>query len=826
VQRLLSGDWEAKDTRAAVDGVDVRLREGSEPGRRQVRRSVGSDKRRRLASCLLATAVVASGCTYTAVSLAPTVPPNAEASVIVASDGTPLTTLHAGENRTEISIDQVPRHVQDAVVAIEDRRFWTHAGIDLRAIVRAARTNIDEGQIVEGGSTITQQFVKNALLASDRTLDRKIEEATLSIQVEREYTKEQILEYYLNTVYFGNGAYGIEAAANVYFDVTTADLTVAEGALLAGMIKSPSRFDPFINAESALERRRVVLQAMADEAYLSASEATTAASADIELKPQDPDRTYPAAYFVQEVKRFMLNDPAFGRTLEERTKLLFTGGLRIETTLDLDLQEEADRAVGLVLLDPAADPDAAVVTIDHSNGYVLALVGGRDFFDGGPQSKFNLATQAKRPSGSAFKPLVLAAAIEEGIAVDRVYSAPAELDIEITSGTWSVENYGGSAGGSVNLIEATVRSYNTAYAQLVMDIGADDAVSLASELGIESPLLAVPSAVLGANDVSPIDMASAYATIANRGVRNRPVYVTRVLGPDGEVVYQADPTPIRVIERTTADKVTAILQQVISRGTGVRAKIGRPAAGKTGTGQNWGDAWFVGYTPDIVTSIWVGYSEGQIAMVPPLTRIRVTGGTWPAEIWQLYMTAALAEVPISEFVLATDEDNPNSDGTPGDGSGAGGNGEVPDGANPTDELPEGSLVQDVVGMPTSLATEILTRAGFLVITESVPDDSFPPGVVADQGPVGESIVETGSEVVLYVANGERVRRVPWVLGLDETQAGAAIAAAGYQVEYVVAPEDQPEAAEARAGVVWKADPSNGTPLDADNTVTIWLNPTG
>jgi len=767
--------------------------------------------------------LIASSCAYTTVSLAPTVPPNAEASAIVAADGTPLTTLHAGENRTEISIDQVPRHVQDAVVAIEDRRFWTHAGIDLRAILRAARNNIDEGQIVEGGSTITQQFVKNALLASDRTLDRKIEEATLSIQVEREFTKEQILEYYLNTVYFGNGAYGIEAAANVYFDVTTNELTVAEGALLAGMIKSPSRFDPFVDAESALERRRTVLQAMTDEGYLSVTGANNAASTDIELKPSDPDRTYPAAYFVQEVKRFMLNDPAFGRTFEERTKLLFTGGLRIETTLDLDLQQDADRAVELVLLDPTADPNAAVVTIDHSSGYVLALVGGRDFFDGGPQSKFNLATQAKRPSGSSFKPLVLAAAIEEGIPVDRVYSAPAELDIPITSGTWSVENYGGSAGGNVNLIEATVRSYNTAYAQLVMDIGADDAVALASGLGIESPLLAVPSAVLGANDVSPMDMASAYATIANRGVRNQPVYVTRVLGPDGEVIYQHDPTPIRVIERTTADEVTAILQQVISRGTGIKAKIGRPAAGKTGTGQNWGDAWFVGYTPDIVTSVWVGYAEGQVAMVPPKTRLRVTGGTWPAEIWQLYMTAALAEVPISEFVLGSDEDDPNRDATPGDGgSGAAGDG----GDSNTDEVPDGTLVQDVVGMPASLATEILTRAGFLVVAESVPDDSYPPGVVADQGPVGESIVETGSEVVLYVANGQRVRRVPSVLGFDEIEASAVITAAGYEVEYVVAPEDQPEAAELRAGVVWKADPSNGTPLDAGETVTIWLNPTG
>jgi len=767
-----------------------------------------------MTTVFVALVVVASGCSYTTVTLAPTVPPNAQASVVLADNGTLLTTLHAGENRTEITLDQVPQHVQDAIVAIEDRRFWNHAGIDLPAILRAMRRNIDEGEVVEGGSTITQQFVKNALLASDRTLDRKIEEATLSIQVEREYSKEEILEYYLNTVYFGAGAYGIEAAAKVYFGKPAEELDVPEGALLAGLVKAPSTNDPFVNGEGALRRRRLVLDAMVEEGYLTAEEGETFAAGDVELAAPDPETDYPAAYFVQEVKRFMLTHPAFGRTREERTRRLFTGGLTIETSLDLQLQSHAEHAAHLVLSDPATDPDTAIVSMDPSNGHVLAMVGGRDFFDGGPRSKFNLATQGRRPAGSSFKPLVLAAAIEEGIPVSQVYSAPSTIEIPVTNDTWEVENYGGSPGGWVDLTEATVRSYNTAYAQLVMDVGPADAVAMAAHLGVSSPLLAVPSAVLGANDVSALDMTAAYSTFANRGIRNDPVYVTRVTGPEGEVIYQHDASPVRAIERSTADDVTAILQQVISRGTGVRARIGRPVAGKTGTGQNWGDAWFVGYTPDLVTSVWVGFAEAQISMVPPTTRLRVTGGTWPAEIWQLYMTAALAEMPIREFVLGPEDvDTAASAGS----------------TAPSDEAAEeplvpGELVQDVVGMPADFATRILTRAGFVVLTESVPNDEYPPDIVADQQPLGESIVSTGSEITLYVANGQEVRRVPGVLGMLEPLATKVVIDAGYDVEFVYEREPDPRAAELRPQQVWKVDPATNTGLEPGETVTIWVNP--
>ncbi|NOX29960.1 MAG: PBP1A family penicillin-binding protein [Actinobacteria bacterium] len=772
----------------------------------------------RATTIVVAFALVATSCTYTAIALAPTIPPNAEASTIMAADGAELLTLHAGENRTEISLEIVPVHVQNAIVAIEDRRFWTHIGIDLRSILRALRRNIDEGDIVEGGSTITQQFVKNAIIGTDRTLDRKIEEASLAIQVERQYTKEEILEFYLNTVYFGAGAYGIEAAAQVYFGVTASDLTVGQGALLAGLVKAPSTFDPFVNPQGALDRRSLVLQAMVDEDYLTNSEASAWNNGDLVLKAPDPEDHYEGAYFVEEVKRFMLEHVAFGRTYEERARLLFTGGLTIETTLDPALQTGAEAAVNLVLSDPQADPNSAVVTIDPATGYVLAMVGGRDFFGGAPASKFNLATQAARPSGSSFKPLVLAAAIEEGISTSQEYSAPANIEIPITNDIWEVENYGGSAGETVNLVEATVRSYNTAYAQLMMDVGPADAVAVARDLGVSAPLQAIPSAVLGANDVSPLDMTVAYATFANRGVRNDPVYVTRVTGPDGEVIYQYDPSPLRAIDRSTADEVTAVLQQVISRGTGVRARIGRPVAGKTGTGQNWGDAWFVGYTPDLVTGVWVGYAEGQIPMVPPQTRIRVTGGTWPAEIWQLYMTAALAEVPIVDFTFAELDAEPDSETGSESAASAGAT------AGPTTTIP-GELVRDVVGMQSELASEILTRAGFVVVENSVPDDQYPPGIVASQTPTGESIVETGAEIVINVANGQKVRRVPDVLGESAEVATARLRAAGYEVDLIDEVESDPRAAELRQGQVWKVDPGTGAALVPGETVAIWINPT-
>lgn len=755
---------------------------------------------RRLCAVLVAVAAVGTACTYETINLAPSLPPNAQSSTLLAADGSEITVLHGIENRVEVPYSDIPGHVIDSVVAIEDRRFFSHRGVEVRAIVRAALRNVEEGGVVEGGSTITQQYVKNALLLSDRTVDRKVQEASLAFQIEREYSKEEILGFYLNTVYFGAGAYGVEAAAQTFFGKPIGDVTLGEAALLAGLIKAPSTYNPYKHAEAAVSRRSLVIDALLETGRAPPAEAEAARVEPIQLLAQDPDTTYPAGYFVEEVKQFIFDEPAFGETREERINLLFSGGLTIETTLDPELQRQAEHAVALVLSDPESDPDAALVTIDPSNGHVMALVGGRDFFGGGPQSKFNLATQGRRPSASSFKPLVLAAAIEEGIGLNTRYDAPSNLEIPITNDVWQVENYGETNGGNVDLVDATVYSYNTAYAQLVMDVGPADAVATARALGVTAPLLAVPSAVLGANDVSPLDMTSAYGTLANQGVHHTPTFVTRVLDADGRLIWQHEPAPTRAVQRATANAVTAVLQQVVARGTAVNARIGRPVAGKTGTGQGWGDAWFVGYTPDLVTGVWVGFAEGQVPMVPPTTRIRVTGGGWPVDIWQLFMTSALAETPIEAFAEPTDD--VVSTGAPS----------------------VGQNVTDTLGMPELLATEILARAGFVVVVEPVPDSQYPQGYVVGTEPAAGSLAPGGSEVLLLVANGDRVGRVPTVLGKTPDSATRSIERARYAVEVIIEAEDDPDGAEVRAGRVWKVDPRSGSTLTPGDTVTVWVNP--
>ncbi|HUF33122.1 MAG TPA: PBP1A family penicillin-binding protein [Acidimicrobiales bacterium] len=762
---------------------------------------------RLLATLVVVVALLSGACSYTPAELTIAEPRLAQSTRIHAADGSLITTLRAEENRENIRLTELPSHVPDAVLAVEDARFWQHNGVDVRAVLRAAAANTAEGQIVEGGSTITQQYVKNTILDSTQTINRKVEEALLAIQLERKYTKERILELYLNTIYFGNGAYGIQAAAMEYFGVPAAELELAQSATLAGLIRAPSAFDPHDNADAAVRRRDNVVRRMRSLDLISESEATAALASPLELATRRAEDRYDAPHFVEQVKRFVLDDPRFGETPGERRSLLFTGGLRITTTLDPTMQAAAEEAVGRVR-PPEPGPEAALVSIEAPTGFVRALVGGRDFFGGGEQAKLDLTTGGPgRPAGSSFKPLVLAAALEEGIELDTVYRSPSSIDIPLTNDVWRVRNYEGSGGGRSTLRESTVQSYNTVYAQLIQEVGPADAVAMAARLGVSSPLSAYPSAVLGTNDIHPIDMAAAYATFANRGLRIPPAFVTKVVRSDGTVLYQHQHRQTRVIEQYIADEVNDVLQEVVERGTGVNARIGRPVAGKTGTGQDHTDAWFVGHTPDLATAVWVGFPNGRVPMVPPVTPIRVTGGSWPAQIWQLYTSAALADVPITHFAVPN---RPQPDLS-----------EETEAVNPGRELP---TVRDVVGMPFEDAVAALTRAGFVVQTREVPNNDYPPGYVAAQVPRGGDRAEGGSTVVIDVSNGEVAVTVPDVFGLEEAEAIHRLQWLGFEIALTREQEPPSPGSEARAGMVWRQSPAAGTTFPRGSRVAISVNP--
>lgn len=687
----------------------------------------------------MACCALLGACSYELPELEAQLPVSAQSSVIYAVDGTPIVTLHAEENRTDLTLDDIPAHVRDAVIAIEDERYWLHNGVDLRAILRAVRVNASEGEVAQGGSTITQQLVKQLLVGSARSLDRKVQEAVLAWQLEKRYTKERVLELYLNTIYFGNGAYGLSAAAHEYFGKGPEELTVAEGALLAGVIQSPNSYDPYDEPEAALERRDVVLAAMRRQDLLDDATVDAAIAEPLTLAPEVPvlAERYAAGHFVEEVKQWILDDPRFGDSDRERRELLFGGGIRVHTTIDLDAQAAAEAAVAAVLPDPAG-PEAAVVAIEPQSGHVVAMVGGRDFFGAGEQAKFNLAMGRGRHTGSAFKPIVLAAAIADGMPLATTFPAPGSMTLQCPNGSpWEVGNYGeGGPPGNVDLVEATVKSYNTVYAQLILAVGTERAIQVAHDMGITKPLDPVCAAVLGANDVQPLEMASVYATLANRGVHVKPVLVSRVERADGTILYEAPHDQRRALHPSVADHVTAVLEQGVARGTGTAAQLpGRPVAGKTGTGQGWRNAWFCGYVPQLATAVWVGYpGDTQHAMVPPRTRIRVTGGSYPAQIWQRFMGAALADDPALPFPVPVSTTTTTSTTRP------------PSGPPTTGAL---QAVPDVRGRSVQDATQLLQAMGYRVDVVT-GRRSGTPGTVTAVAPSPGSMVGVGGLITLEV----------------------------------------------------------------------------
>jgi penicillin-binding protein 1A len=564
----------------------------------------------------------------------PAMTPLAARSVVLAADGSTLAVLY-DQDRVPVKLSEIPNIVVEAVVATEDKSFFRHAGVDPRSILRASMHNGRTGDVEQGGSTITQQLVKNTFLTSKRTVDRKVREVELAVQLEKKLGKDAILERYLNTIYLGEGSYGVGAAAERYFGKKVGALTLPEAALLAGLISNPNGYDPFTHPDQASARRLHALERLKAEHYIDDAAVRGAAAVPLPSRP-----TFSSAadqgYFVEEVKRRLLDDRRLGPTPEDRYATLYRGGLTVRTTLDPAMQRQAEAAVRSIL--PTGPFTGSLVSIDPSNGAVRALVGG----PGLDHLRFNLATQGARQAGSTFKPIALAAAIADGHSPEDVVdgSTPCKLDIPGASKPWDVENYEGEAGGVVTLRDATIHSVNCAYARLSLAIGPEKIAVMAHRLGVTHHLDPVPSIPLGTQPVSPLEMASVYATFAAEGVHHDPIFINEVRSAEGKVLLKAEPHPSQAVSPQVARTVTDVLQGVIAGGTGTAAAIGRPAAGKTGTASEWRDAWFCGFTPTLATAVWMGAPDAEVPMTAVPGVGKVTGATFPARIWSAFMGPA------------------------------------------------------------------------------------------------------------------------------------------------------------------------------------------
>jgi penicillin-binding protein 1A len=613
--------------------------------------------------CLALVLVVAlSGVVYVIwqVPLPAEDPPLLETSFVCASNvstdcnaDNAIAQLSADVDRVSVDYEQIPPIVVLAVVAVEDREFFDHSGVNPVAVGRALWADLRNEGLQQGGSTITQQYVKNTYLSDDRTLERKVREAVLAVKLERELAKQEIMERYLNTIYWGRGAYGIQAAARTYFGKDAEDLGLQEAAYLAGIIRAPEAADaqradddPLASEqrEAATIRRKAALDAMVGEGYIEpeARDAVDGGGWDYVLERSDTTSYGEVArpelgteYFVDYVRHWLV---ASGRFTDAE---LWGGGLRVYTTIDFEAQEAAVDAVESNL-GRDDDPAASLVAIDE-DGYVRAMVGGADH----DESQVNLAVGVEgggsgRQPGSSFKPIVLAEALSQGLPLETTYESPAKITIpEADAGNdWTVANYADAGLGTLNLVQATKVSSNTAYAQLIEETGAEPVAALGHRMGITGDLPQVPSLTLGTGSVSVLDMAAAFSTLANDGEKVGPWVVSRVTDAQGKILWEAPAEREQALDPEVAQAVSWVLHQVVEDGTGKAAKFDQPAAGKTGTTEEYRDAWFVGYTCHLTAAVWVGYPGTETRYMTNVHGIEVAGGTFPARIWRSFMVEA------------------------------------------------------------------------------------------------------------------------------------------------------------------------------------------
>ncbi len=595
---------------------------------------------------------------------------------IYAANGDLIVELQSEERRESVKLSEIPKVMQNAIVSIEDERFWSHNGVDPKATLRAVRSNTGGSGISQGGSTITQQYIKNVFLTPSQTLKRKLEEATLALELEKHFSKEVILEQYLNTIYFGNRANGIQVASQTYFGKPIQQIALPEAALLAGLVQSPTLMDPYKKPERATTRRNLVLKKMLELGYIDQQAHDAAVGAPLILAPlaaAAPAQRYAAPHFVEEVKKFIRTDLRFGKTAAEREDLLLNGALNIYTTIDLRQQQIAEDTIRAKFprqnrktTDGSKDPDVGLVAIESHTGFVRAMVGGYDYFDDNPEvhpyAQVNLAVGRGRQAGSTMKAIGLAAAMNSGLTMSSTFPSPASTVIRYPGkDPWAVKGH--ALGDKATLTECIVQSANVCFANLIADkrIGPQKVLETAFQMGIDvtkwlgtvgDPAL---SEILGSKNTTVLDVAEAYSVFANRGLHVPATMVTKVVKSDGTVIFQQQHAQNKVIEPEASDSITTAMEGVLTQGTAKNiGSIGRPAAGKTGTTQDETDALFVGYTPELTTAVWTGYADPY----PPgnsncpreqrdtgcLRQVGDVGAQIAAPVWRDFTKAVLADV--------------------------------------------------------------------------------------------------------------------------------------------------------------------------------------